>query len=46
VFPVRYKHHPSCFKYVSGGWILSRTVIVILIYYRHKPIDRINLLGS
>jgi hypothetical protein len=27
-------------------WIMSRIVIVILIYHRHKPIDSINLLGS
>jgi hypothetical protein len=27
-------------------WIMSRIVIVILIYRRHKPIDSINLLGS
>jgi hypothetical protein len=25
---------------------MSRIVIVILIYHRHKPIDRINLFGS
>jgi hypothetical protein len=25
---------------------MSRIVIVILIYRRHKPIDNINLLGS
>jgi hypothetical protein len=25
---------------------MSRIVIVILIYYSHKPIDNINLLGS
>jgi hypothetical protein len=25
---------------------MFRTVIVILIYLRHKPIDSINLLGS
>jgi hypothetical protein len=25
---------------------MSRIVIVILIYHRHKPIDSINLLGS
>jgi hypothetical protein len=25
---------------------MSRTVIVILIYHRHKPIDSIDLLGS
>jgi hypothetical protein len=26
--------------------MISRIVIVILIYYRHKPIGSINLLGS
>jgi hypothetical protein len=25
---------------------MSRIVLVILIYHRHKPIDSINLLGS
>jgi hypothetical protein len=25
---------------------MSRTVTVLLKYHRHKPIDRINLLGS
>jgi hypothetical protein len=30
----------------SGQWIMSRIVIVILIYHRYKPIDSINLLGS
>jgi hypothetical protein len=25
---------------------MSRIVIVILIYHRHKPVDSINLLGS
>jgi hypothetical protein len=30
----------------GGRWIMSRIVIVILIYHRHKPIDSINLLGS
>jgi hypothetical protein len=25
---------------------MSRIVIAILIYHRHKPIDNINLLGS
>jgi hypothetical protein len=25
---------------------MSRTVTVLLIYHRHKPIDSINLLGS
>jgi hypothetical protein len=25
---------------------MFRTVIVILVYHRHKPIDSINLLGS
>jgi hypothetical protein len=26
--------------------MMSRTVIVILIYHRHKPLESINLLGS
>jgi hypothetical protein len=30
----------------TGRWIMSRFMIVILIYHRHKPIDIINLLGS
>jgi hypothetical protein len=25
---------------------MSRIAIVILIYHRHKPVDRINLLGT
>jgi hypothetical protein len=25
---------------------MSRIVIVILIYHRHKPVDSVNLLGS
>jgi hypothetical protein len=36
----------SCFTQRTGRWIMSRTVILILIYDRHKPIGRINLLGS
>jgi hypothetical protein len=35
---------------VSGpeteGWMVSRIVVVILIYHRHKPADIISLLGS
>jgi hypothetical protein len=31
---------------VLDGYLMSRIVIVILIYHRHKPIDSINLLGS
>jgi hypothetical protein len=34
------------FKQKTGRWIMSRIVIVMLIYLRHKPIDSINLLGS
>jgi nitrogen fixation protein FixH len=34
------------FKYKTGRSIMSRIVIVILIYHRHKPIDSINLLDS
>jgi hypothetical protein len=30
----------------STLWIMSRIVIVILIYHRHIPIDSIKLLGS
>jgi hypothetical protein len=42
VFPVRYKQ-----KYRSYlRWIVSRIVIVLLIYHRHKPTDGIKRLGS
>jgi hypothetical protein len=34
-----------CFKQKTGRWIMSRIVIVMLIYHRHKPIDSINLLS-
>jgi hypothetical protein len=34
------------FKWKTGRWIMSRIMIVILIYHRHKPIGRINLSGS
>jgi hypothetical protein len=27
-------------------WTISRTVIVLLMYHRHKPIDNVNRLGS
>jgi hypothetical protein len=37
---------PLRFKQATGQWIMSRIVRVILIYRRHKPIERINLLGS
>jgi hypothetical protein len=30
----------------TGRWIMSRIVIVMLIYHRHKPTDSINLLDS
>jgi hypothetical protein len=30
---------------LNKRWIMSRIVIIILIYHRHKPIDSINLLG-
>jgi hypothetical protein len=46
VFPVRYGQTyrvELCFKQKTGRWIMSRIVIVILIYHRHKPIDIINL---
>jgi hypothetical protein len=49
VFPVRYGQTYGVelsFKYTIGQWILSRNVIVIIMYHRHKPIDRINLLDS
>jgi hypothetical protein len=48
VFPVKYGQTyrvELSFKYTTGRWIMSRIVIVILIYHRHKPIDSINLLG-
>jgi hypothetical protein len=35
-----------CLKRRTGRWIMSRIVIVILIYHRHKPIDSIKLFGS
>jgi hypothetical protein len=34
------------FKRKTKRWIMSRIVIVILTYHRHKPIDSINLLDS
>jgi hypothetical protein len=40
-----YGHYPSSTHYL-GRYIMSRIVIVILIFHRHKPIDSINLLGS
>jgi hypothetical protein len=49
VFPVRYGQTyrvELSFKEKTGRWIMSRIVIVILIYHRHKHIDRINLFGS
>jgi hypothetical protein len=48
VFSVRYRQTyivELSFKSKTGRWIVSRIVIVILIYRRHKPIDSINLLG-
>jgi hypothetical protein len=30
---------------LTGRWLMSRIVIVILIYHRHKPIDSINLVA-
>jgi hypothetical protein len=41
VFPVELSY-----KQKTGRWIMPRIVIVILIYYCHKPIDNINLLVS
>jgi hypothetical protein len=49
VFPVRYGQTyrvELSFKLKTGRWVMSRIVIIILIYHRHKPIDKINLLGS
>jgi hypothetical protein len=37
---------PRNFAQNTGRWIMSKIVIVILIYHHHKPVDRINLLGS
>jgi hypothetical protein len=34
------------FKEKTRGWIVSRIVIVILMYHRQKPIDSISLLDS
>jgi hypothetical protein len=48
VFPVRYGQTyrvELSFKSKTGRWIVSRIVIVVLIYHRHKLIDSINLLG-
>jgi hypothetical protein len=33
-------------KLTSTSTSMSRIVVVILIYHRHKPIDNINLLVS
>jgi hypothetical protein len=52
VIPVRYGQTYKTyrvelsFKQKTGRWIMSRIVIVILIYHSHKPIDSINLLDS
>jgi hypothetical protein len=49
VFHVRYGQTyrvELSFKQKTGRWIMSRIVIVILIYHHNKPIDSINLLGS
>jgi hypothetical protein len=51
VFPVKYGQVYSAelsFKQKTGRWIMSRIVIVMLIYeYNfHKPTHSINLLGS
>jgi hypothetical protein len=35
-------HDTQCFKWKTGRRIISRIVIVILIYHRHKPIDSIR----
>jgi hypothetical protein len=43
VFPVRYGQTYRLwlsFKQKTGQWIMSRIVIVILIFQRHKPINR------
>jgi hypothetical protein len=34
------------FKYKTRRFIMSTIVTVMLIYHRHKPVNRINLLGS
>jgi hypothetical protein len=39
-------HHPKGRVLNKGQDDMSRIVIVILIYHRHKPIDNSNLLGS
>jgi hypothetical protein len=47
VLPVRYRQTYTVelsFKQKTGRWIMSRIVIVTLIYPRHKPIGSINLL--
>jgi hypothetical protein len=41
-----YKPMEFSFKQRTGRWIMSRIVRVILMYYRHKPIYSIVLLGS
>jgi hypothetical protein len=48
VFHVRYGQTyrvELSFEQKTGQCIMSRIVIVILIYHRHKPMDSINLLG-
>jgi hypothetical protein len=39
VFPVKYGQTYRVALKKTGRWIVSRIVIVILIYHRHKPID-------
>jgi hypothetical protein len=49
VFPVRYGQTyrvELSFKQKTGRWVMSRIVILLLIYRRHKPIDVVNLFGS
>jgi hypothetical protein len=46
MFPVRYGQTYKVdlsFKQKTGQWIMSRFVTVLLINYRHEPIDSINL---
>jgi hypothetical protein len=47
VFPVRYGQTyrvELSFKEKTGRWIMSRSMIVILIYRRHKAIDLIHVI--
>jgi hypothetical protein len=37
-FCFKHLHDTPCFNQKTGRWIMSRTVIVILIYHRHKAV--------